>query len=253
MRQVLQLDAAEVAPENARVLRSQGMPEEGALPVRLRGLLDSAAELFRALAEPRGVLERVTQTEFDRIFWGEGDNEPDSPLQEVYPKAAGLALFAATVGQKVSRRIKELFADGDLAQGYMLDAAASVAADSLGTSLGLHFGEMLTAEGSGAQEAKVLPYSPGYCGWSIKGQRKLFERLRPADVGIELNGSFLMEPLKSVSGVLVAGPGGIHKFRAAFPFCEACRTHSCRERMASVLRAVAPTEQHQRRQGSWRS
>ena len=28
-----------------------------------------------------------------------------------------------------------------------------------------------------------------------------------------------MEPLKSVSGVLVAGPAGIHRFAPTYPFC----------------------------------
>ena len=78
---------------------------------------------------------------------------------------------------------------------------------------------------------RTLGYSPGYCGWHIGAQKKLFDRLGPEEIGIRLGESFLMEPIKSVSGVLVAGPAAIHRFRPAFPFCRGCTTHPCRRRM----------------------
>jgi hypothetical protein len=81
----------------------------------------------------------------------------------------------------------------------------------------------------------VLPYSPGYCGWTVRGQKNLFERLGPEQMGVTLNDSCLMTPIKSVSGVLVAGPGEIHSIRPDFAFCDECRTHACGARMASVL------------------
>ena len=51
-----------------------------------------------------------------------------------------------------------------------------------------------------------------------------------------LNDSCLMTPIKSVSGVLVCGPGEIHRFRPDFDFCEDCKTQACGARMASVLK-----------------
>ena len=56
----------------------------------------------------------------------------------------------------------------------------------------------------------VLRYSPGYCGWHVSGQINLFNTLTPEKIGITLGESCLMNPLKSVSGVLVAGPPNIH-------------------------------------------
>jgi hypothetical protein len=78
-----------------------------------------------------------------------------------------------------------------------------------------------------------LRYSPGYCGWHISGQRKLFDFLKPETIGISLRESHLMEPLKSVSGVVIVGPAGIHAFQDEYPFCERCKTHGCRERIGS--------------------
>ena len=116
----------------------------------------------------------------------------------------------------------------------MLDAVASAGADLLADRLAERYRETLA--GRGLKEPRVLPYSPGYCGWPTRGQRPLFDALRPGEIGVTLNDSCLMSPLKSVSGVLVAGPGEAHRFRPDFPFCDDCRTHECGPRMASVLR-----------------
>ena len=49
-------------------------------------------------------------------------------------------------------------------------------------------------------------YSPGYCGWHVSEQQKLFP-LFPvaAPCGIRLTDSSLMVPIKSVSGVIGTG------------------------------------------------
>jgi hypothetical protein len=122
-----------------------------------------------------------------------------------------------------------LFAADDMARGFVLDAVASVSADLLTDRLAGRYRERVSGEGTA-----VLGYSPGYCGWHISAQRKLFERLGPEEIGISLNDSYLMQPLKSVSGVLVAGAGQIHRFRPEFSFCGECTTRQCLPRMRSV-------------------
>ena len=81
----------------------------------------------------------------------------------------------------------------------------------------------------------ALRFSPGYCGWHITAQRKLFDLLDPDETVISLNESCLMSPLKSISGVLVIGRKEIFDFDDSFPFCSTCSDHSCRERIRAVL------------------
>jgi hypothetical protein len=221
----------EAVPAERDVLESQGMPERERLPERVTVLLDEAMRLFEDLSQPRALFQDASIPEFEPIYRGEGLNEKETPLENVYPQAEALALFAATLGEPVSSRISELFAENDPALGYMLDAVASVSADRLATLLS----DRLLRRLGGAGIA-VLPYSPGYCGWHISAQRRLVDSLRPEEIGIRLSDSYLMQPLKSVSGVLVAGPGEIHRVRPKFSFCEECKTRSCGERMASVSR-----------------
>jgi cobalamin-dependent methionine synthase I len=183
-----------------------------------------------------GVVEELPREDFDAIYRGEGCNPPESPLPHIVPRSEGLELYAATVGERLSARIGELFEEHDVAVAYFLDAIASAAADRLSDLLAARFHDRLTGRGVPPERAKVLPYSPGYCGWHVSGQKRLFARLHPEQIGIHLNESCLMTPLKSVSGVLVGGTGEAHRFKPDFPFCEACLTHECGRRMASVLR-----------------
>jgi hypothetical protein len=230
MRERIDFKVDEAIPPLASVLEAQGISDPADVPERIAALLDSAMRVFAELAEPRGLFAAVTQEAFAAVYQGEGLNDVETPLEKIFPGAGSLALFAATLGEPVSARISALLAGRDIALGYMLDAAASVSADRLADLLGERFLARLPRDGS-----KVLPYSPGYCGWHISGQGKLFEFLRAQELGIALNESYLMWPLKSVSGVLVAGMAQIHKFRPRYSFCEDCRTQSCVQRMRSVL------------------
>jgi hypothetical protein len=231
-------DAA--VPSRRAVLRSQGLPDGPELPPRLAAVFEEAFALYRRLAEPRAILRMVGREEFATVYRGEGRNDAATPLALVYPRAEALVLFAATVGGTVTRAVADLFARHELAVGYALDAVASEAADRLAAAAAADCQGRLIAAGRLGPGARALPYSPGYCGWHVSGQRALFAVLRPEEIGITLNDSCLMQPLKSVSGVIVAGPGTIHQFDQTFPCCESCGTRHCQDRMLSVLDGSAP-------------
>jgi hypothetical protein len=234
VREVVRFDRREALPELREVLRAQDLPEEDALAPRLRSLLDGAVSAYLSLVEPRALVERLSPERFAAVLEPLGSPGDELVVGRVYPRAQGLALFVATLGERVSLRIRHLFDDDALAEGWMLDAVASAGADLLADRLAERFGAELRA--AGLAGARALPYSPGYCGWPTRGQRPLFDALRPEEIGVTLNESCLMSPIKSVSGVLVAGPGEAHRFRPDFPFCDDCRTHECGSRMASVLK-----------------
>jgi hypothetical protein len=236
MRWQLTWTAEASLPSTAEVLEQQGLPGEDRVPARIATLIHDARTAYVERAEPLALVSLVSRDRFAELYRGEGLNDPETPLERIYPRADALALFAATVGYRVVQTIRDLFARQDPARGYMLDAVASAAADGLATAVSAAVVERLQANGQLGDDVAALPYSPGYCGWHVSGQRKLFDRLHPEEIGIHLNDSFLMTPLKSVSGVLVAGPGEAHRFRPDYPFCEACTTHECGRRMASVLR-----------------
>ncbi len=230
MREVVRLQPAAVLPAAADVLRGQGVPPGAALNGSVHELLDAALARVLELAQPVAVLEEVTAESFAATYRGEGRNAASTPLDEIVPRARRLWLFAGTVGDRLSADIQILFSAGDPAAAVMLDAAASEAAELLVGRLE----QELAVRASGRSRTAVLAYSPGYCGWHVSGQRALFAALAPEEIGITLNSSCLMEPLKSVSGVLVAGRPDVHAFDDDFPFCGECTTRDCRRRIARV-------------------
>jgi len=234
VREIVRFSKPEALPEAREVLAAQGLPEGDALAPRLHGLLAEAMSTAVALVEPRAVCEELSGERFASVLAPLGIPGGDLVVGRVYPRADALALFVATLGEALPARIRQLFDEDALAEGWMLDAVASAGADLLADRLAERYRQALVARGMG--DTRVLPYSPGYCGWPTRGQRPLFDALRPEEIGVTLNDSCLMSPIKTVSGVLVAGPGEAHKFRPNFPFCADCQTHECGRRMASVLR-----------------
>jgi hypothetical protein len=236
MTEILSLESIRQAPPRDVVLNRQGIPEGHVVSERVMMLADASMAWYESMAEPRGIVAEVSLAEFEEIFHGEGKNELPAPLPGIAKGADGLALFAATVGDAVSGKIEELFQENDPATACLLDGIASDRAETATTLLSQAFLDALLQSGKVNHNARALPYSPGYCGWHITGQKKLFAFLKPERIGISLSESSLMSPIKSVSGVLVVGPPEIHDFENDFDFCIDCAAWECRTRIASLFR-----------------
>lgn len=234
MKELRELEPIRQAPPLEIVLARQGIPEGHVVSQRVRALAESAMALYETLADPSGIVAEISLDEFERIYQGEGNNQLPAPLPGIVRQARGLALFAATVGGAVSERIDELFRENDPATACMLDGIASDRAERSTALLAQSFLNTLLRHGKVNADARALPYSPGYCGWHITGQKALFDHLKPERIGISLSETCLMSPIKSVSGVLVVGPLEIHEFENSFDFCLDCATWECRHRIASL-------------------
>ncbi|MFH1690236.1 MAG: vitamin B12 dependent-methionine synthase activation domain-containing protein [Candidatus Eisenbacteria bacterium] len=234
MSQILSIPLASVAPTEDAVLRAMGVPVDHDQGPRVAQLVAQALDALRAEAEPRGIVAEVDTGEFAVIYEGAGDNDDPSPLREIFPRAESLTLFAITLGSSLSDRVPALFDGGELALAATLDAAASEGTELAGVHLDGVVLAGARASGRASDAARILRYSPGYCGWNLTGQRALFSALGPEAIGIRLTESCLMKPVKSISGVMVAGPPEIHDFEDNYDFCSSCRTHDCRRRIEEL-------------------
>jgi hypothetical protein len=237
MNEILKIPADIVLPTRERILEQAGVPLTAAPRPQVEELVARAINLLHQSAQPCGMYASINIEEFERIYRGDGRNDPETPLEAIYPEADTLALFAVTLGEPLGDLIHQLFSSHDFALGHMLDAAASEAVERAGENLELHFLESLHHTGIARPAAALLRYSPGYCGWHMSGQKALFAALNPGEIGISLGESYLMHPIKSMSGVLVLGRSEIHNFENNFPFCVDCRDWSCRERIHYVVKA----------------
>ena len=230
MREVFEACPIDLLQSVAEPIRGLEPGSESPAAPQVRSVIDRARELFIDTARPKALYETISAADFNLVYRGDGGNEENTPLEQVLEEAVSLALFAVTLGREISNRIGGLFDKGELAEGYILDQMASFAADELAQNAARRF----EAETGAAPGTAVLPYSPGYCGWNVTGQRALFARLEPGELGLTLNESCLMHPVKSVSGVLVLAPIGAHGFSPAFPCCATCTTLDCQERAAAL-------------------
>ena len=231
MRKVFHLGVDEITPTVREVLEYQGMAARSNLPERITALLDSAIALFKQLASPKGLFEDLEISKFDALYNGTALNAADGPVPGIVSNADAIAVFAATMGDVLATKSRELFKTGGPALGYMLDAVNSVGAERLGRLMCQRFLEHLPEELRKTKDLRAQYYCPGHCGWHMSGQEKLFHALHPEEIGIALNSSWAMHPVKSISGILVAGEAKIHRFAPSFSFCQQCKEKKCVQRL----------------------
>lgn len=135
-----------------------------------------------------------------------------------------LAVVVATAGPAVSALSQRYAAEGDTLSAWIADATGSWGAEAAADAVT----ERATAD-IGAGEAATLRYSPGYCGMSIREQQALFGLVDAAAAGIELLPSMLMQPLKSVSGIVGIGSADALAAQPVSP-CEVCGRVGCHMR-----------------------
>jgi hypothetical protein len=220
-----------IIPTMETVLRDQGILNPDETPDKIIDITINAIKIISDTMEPKIIFNHCSLSEFKKIYFENGNNDSPAPLEDIMKSAHYMYLFAATLGSAVSRRIEDLFSTSDFALGAMVDSAASLAADLLAAAIE----EEIRKVNTDVQVDDImLDYNPGYCGWHISGQRDLFQYLKPGSIGITLNDSYLMNPLKSISGVMISAKLEAHLFSPKFEFCTSCQTRSCIRRMRSL-------------------
>ncbi len=139
-------------------------------------------------------------------------------------KSDSVAIFLCTAGKELGIRSREAMQERDLLRGYIYDVIGSeiveAAADLMQTDLEktmFDSGERITNR-----------FSPGYCGWDVAEQHKLFQLIPENYCGIHLTPSALMDPVKSISGII-----GIGKNVKYNPYtCGMCDMKDCIYRKA---------------------
>jgi len=152
------------------------------------------------------------------------------PGSEAIPAGVPHALAVCTIGKQLERRSRRLIERGESARAMILDAIGSAAAEEVADRVNGELCDRYVAEG----QQPGLRASPGYGRWPVSEQPLIFDLLRPAETGVELNASHVMTPTKSISfalplqgGELVRGPKGR---------CARCGMKDCEYRVSPRTR-----------------
>ncbi|HLN20646.1 MAG TPA: vitamin B12 dependent-methionine synthase activation domain-containing protein [Bacteroidales bacterium] len=134
-------------------------------------------------------------------------------------KSDFFTLFLCTAGAETGRRSASAMKNNDLLTGYLYDV--------IGTEIAEKTADLLQAELLDEAVKNGLKitnrYSPGYCGWNVEEQHKLFSFFPYNFCGIDLTPSALMNPVKSVSGIIGIGK----EVRKSSYSCRICDMDSC--------------------------
>lgn len=184
-------------PEKPLLRRIGKLREEQKISKRLKKKLKKAVWEIGYYAQPKAVFNLVP------VNRNNGSIVLDNKVF-IHSKKVALilnpcrkaAVFLTTIGAEVDRIIKQHMKNRPH-YGFLLDAAASVAAESVAQYVQNHLEDNLQED-----EKTTLRYSPGYCDWPLEEQKKIFKIVSPESIGVNLSESLLMSPRKSISGVI---------------------------------------------------
>jgi hypothetical protein len=134
-------------------------------------------------------------------------------------KAEKAALFLCTAGAAIGEWSKKLMSEGETFKGYVVDVVGSEVVETAMDRIQDHLEEDMKQKGLFITNR----YSPGYCGWDVSEQHKLFGFLPENFCNVKLSDTSLMYPVKSVSGVIGIGRG---VSKQNYP-CKLCDDRNC--------------------------
>lgn len=133
--------------------------------------------------------------------------------------STGLAFIISTAGSELPDLSSDLLNRGEYLKGYMVDSIGSLLAEKAADFIEKKIQRI--ASESGRNITNRL--SPGYCGWNVSEQHKLFSLLPDGFCGVRLTESSLMVPIKSISAVIGIGESIV---KGRYP-CYDCTREDC--------------------------
>lgn len=130
-------------------------------------------------------------------------------------------IAVSTLGSKIDKEIKLSFDSGDYLRGMIIDIIGSTAIEYLNKA----FWRSLIETVKDSDIGITSRMSPGFAGWDVSQQSKIFQCVDAKQIGITLTESNMMIPQKSTSTVYGFGKGiGITR---AEHICSECNMKNC--------------------------
>lgn len=161
-------------------------------------------ELFRNIKAEYRIYSNIEFSKSDKSLNVNGINlEINKIIFGQLKKSDSLAVFLSTAGAEIGIRTRKAMSEGDPLTGYIYDMIGSMVADAASDRIESELGRIIVSAGKKITNR----YSPGYCGWNVSEQHKLFRLVPDNFCGITLTDSALMNPIKSISAIIGIGEG----------------------------------------------
>ncbi|GAB6138583.1 hypothetical protein [Halanaerobaculum tunisiense] len=208
------------------VKQELGYQEQTESSPKIESMIVNTIDYARPLLEPRGkyiILEKIEINQA-KVNLAQGKLTFQSQdIADLLANQEAVALLAVTIGDKIEKKVEQLFAQGQLTKATTLDAIGSVAVEEAANQL--------THKIKQEALARDLPYltmrySPGYGDSTLDIQPQLLNLLAGANLGITTNQSFLLQPQKSITALIGLGVEETEQAGCDFD-CRNCELESC--------------------------
>ena len=197
--------------------------EPGTAPEPIPELITSALQSADKYAEIRGVYLTTgdnTVIKSKKLIWANSHFFQTGKIVTNYiSKAEQFVFFIMTAGKGIERQSQKYLSGSDPLLGYIYDVLGSLTVEASVEKI------LQDIEKSFLQDGLKIsnPYSPGYCGWPVSDQQKLFALFDNNTCSITLSYTCLMDPIKSISGIV-----GVGKNIKKQPYaCTICDSKNC--------------------------
>lgn len=170
---------------------------------------------------PKITVQKFNKIEIgkDNIKIGETTLQTGIKIAKQFVGADSIIVFVCTVGNGPVEKYQLYSKQNDPLRAYFADALGSIAVEK---SMDM-FQSAMNREEKTNYKTLSNRYSPGYCGWNIAEQRMLFSLFPPEPSGVSLNQSCLMQPIKSISGIIGVGDNLVMTEHS----CQLCGMKKC--------------------------
>jgi hypothetical protein len=216
------LHPGQIGVDQNMVAKPMGL-DAGCLQEPYRGIVHQCLAESAHYKNIRGgyrITERIGLDRAKKTITAEGITfYPGEQVFRYLEHSEMMAFFVCTAGNEVSDRTRELNQAGQFLEGYITDLIGSILVEEAMDIIHNRLKADVTESG-----LKVTNrYSPGYCHWKVDEQHQLFTLFPAGFCGVSLSDSALMNPIKSVSGVIGIGTNvGYQEY-----ICDACTSVNC--------------------------
>lgn len=183
--------------------RLMGYPE-GQTPPEIREIIEAILEKAPAHCKIEGGYVMTGSFEIpdrDRFNVGELEFKAGRIITRCLRDSHELIFYLMTAGPGIEAWSRQMMEEGDPLSAYIIDMLGSEIVETATDLMQDRLEKEMKLSGFSISNR----YGPGYCGWHVSEQQKLFSLFPENFCGISLTESSLMVPIKSTSGIIGAG------------------------------------------------
>ena len=196
----------------------------GEAPAPFNEIIDDMLKQAKDHCDIRGAMIPVNNISIDlqnnRITADRTEFQTGRRVTSLLKDAESLAVFIVTAGKGIEQWMHECTSRGDTFFSYAVDVTGSEIVDLAALQLQNKLEQQLMASGLNTTDI----FSPGYCEWPVSDQQALFSFFPSGCCGISLTESSLMDPIKSISGIMGIGK---NVSRTRENYCSHCGHTDC--------------------------